>query len=322
MLPESPDVVLHLGDYIYEVGETPPSGVATDPPYDCVTLDDYRRRYRQHRTHPAVQQLHAAVPFLAIWDDHEVADNAPEPGAAERRRAGQRAWLEWMPTRATPDDPRLARRADIDGLLTLAVVDSRFRRRPAVDTDGPSTDRPDTPLLGDEQWQLVEAAAESDAPWLLVANQVHVSPMVLAWVPAWRWPPWRAVINPDQWDGFPRERQRLTDVLRSARGRPVVLSGDLHAGWSRELRDGDRAVAHELTAPSISGTSYATAVRQRTGMPGWLLHRLLDRFNPGIDHLDLRRHGFLVVDVTPDTLTATFVHHDGTRVTRTLGDRP
>lgn len=321
VLAEAPDLVLHLGDYVYEVGETPPSGVPTDPVHDCVSLDDYRRRYRQHRTDPSLQRLHAAVPFLAVWDDHEVTDNAPEPDSVERRRAGQRAWLEWMPTRATPDDPRLDRRIDIAGLLSLALVDSRFRRRPAVDTDGPSTTRPDTPLLDEEQWRSIEAAGRSDAPWLLVANQVHVSPMVLGWVPAWRWPPFRSVINPDQWDGFPSERDRLVDVLGGAAATPVVLSGDLHAGWSRELRGGGRAVAHELTAPSISGASFATAVRERTAMPGWLLRRLIGRFNPGIDHLDLRRHGFLVVDVTPHELTATFVHHDGTRVTRTLGHR-
>ncbi|MFP5487586.1 MAG: alkaline phosphatase D family protein, partial [Acidimicrobiia bacterium] len=151
ILAESPDLVLHLGDYVYEIGETPPAGPPTDPPHDCHTLDDYRRRYRQHRSDPALQRLHAEVPFVAVWDDHEVADNAPEPGASERRAAGQQAWREWMPTRATGDDPRLDRRLHVDGLLELVLVDSRFGRRPAVDTDGPSTDRPDTKLLSDDQ---------------------------------------------------------------------------------------------------------------------------------------------------------------------------
>lgn len=320
ILAESPDLVVHLGDYIYEVGEAPPAGPPTDPPHDCETLDHYRRRYRQHRSTTSLQRLHAAVPFLAVWDDHEVADNAPEPGAGERRSAGQRAWREWMPTRATAAAPGLDRRVHIDGLLELLLVDSRFARRPAVDTDGPSTDRPDTALLGPQQWAAVEAAADVDVPWLVVANQVHVSPMVLGWLPTWRWPPWRAVINPDQWDGFPTERHRLIDILARAAGRPVLLSGDLHAGFSRRLLRDGREVAHEFTCPSISGTSFSEAVRERTRMPGWLVRRLVDQFNPGIDHLDLHRHGFLVVDVTPAALTTTFVHHDGTRVVRTLGD--
>lgn len=319
ILAEAPDLVVHLGDYIYEVGETPPAGPTTDPPHDCETLDDYRRRYRQHRSDPSLQRLHAAVPFLAVWDDHEVSDNAPQPGAAERRSAGQQAWREWMPTRATDSDPRLDRSIRIDGLLDLALVDSRFERRPPVDTDGPTTARPDARLLADEQWAMVAAATDADVPWVIVANQVHVSPMVLGWLPAVRWPPWRSVVNPDQWDGFPAERRRLVELLSGAGGRPVLLSGDLHAGWSRRLLDGEREVAHEFTCPSISGTSFAEAVREQTALPAWLLRRLIDRFNPGIDHVDLRRHGFLVIDVTPTALTATFVHHDGTRVARTLG---
>jgi alkaline phosphatase D len=319
VVSERPDLVLHLGDYIYEVGESPPDGPTTDPRHDCRTLDDYRRRYRQHRSHPSLRRLHAEVPFIAVWDDHEVSDNAPQPGDDERRAAGQRAWREWMPTRSLHDDAPLDRRLSIDGLLELVLVDSRYRRRPPVDTDGPSTSRPDTPLLDERQWSNVESAAATVAPWLVVANQVHVSPLRLGWMPRWRWPPWRPLVNPDQWDGFPAERRRLIDVLDGAQGTPVLLSGDLHAGWSRRLLHHGRTIAHELTAPSISGTTFAEAVQERTGLPGRIVRRIVRWLNPGIDHVDLDRHGFLLVDVAPEQLTATFVHHDGTRTTRTLG---
>lgn len=318
ILAESPDLVLHLGDYIYEVGESPPDGPPTDPAHDCVTLDDYRRRYRQHRSHPALQRLHAVVPMLAVWDDHEVADNAPDDPSGERRRAGQRAWREWMPTRATADVPRLDRHITIGGLLDLALVDARFGGRPTVDTSGPATERPDTSLLSDAQWELVRTAVEGEAPWCVVANQVQVSPLTLGWIPAFRWPPWRRVVNPDQWDGFPAERRQLVELLGRVAGGAVLLSGDLHAGWARRLLEGDHTVAHEFTAPSISGTSFAAAVRDQTGMPAWFVDRVIRRLNPGIDHVDLRKHGFLVVDVTPEEFAVTFVHHDGTRITRTL----
>lgn len=318
VLSDAPDLVLHLGDYVYEVGETPPVGPTTDPPHDCRTLDDYRRRYRQHRSHPSLRRLHAAVPFVAVWDDHEVSDNAPDPGGADRRAAGQRAWREWMPTRSTDDAP-LDRRFSIDGLLELVLIDSRYRRRPALDTDGPSAERPDTHLLDEGQWSTLEEGARSDVPWLLVANQVHVSPLVLGWRPSWRWPPWRQLVNPDQWDGFPDERRRLVEILDGAAARPVLLSGDLHAGWARRLLDDGRPVADELTAPSISGTTFGEAVRERTGLSPSLVRRLVRWFNPGIDHVDLRRHGFLVIDVTARRLEATFVHHDGTRRIHALG---
>ena len=318
ILAESPDLVIHLGDYIYEVGEHPPSGPETDPPYDCRTIDDYRRRYRQHRSDPRLQNLHAEVPFLAVWDDHEVVDNAPDDPHGERRRAGQQAWREWMPTGATAAAPGLDRSLHVDGLIALVLVDARFGGRPPVDTDGPSTTQPDTALLADAQWRRIEASLATAAPWHVVANQVQISPLTLGWSPALRWPPWSRIVNPDQWDGFPSERRRLVELLERTDGTPVLLSGDLHAGWARRLLDGDQTVAHEFTAPSISGTTFAEAVRDRTGLPGWFTHRLVRRLNPGIDHVDLRRHGFLVVDVTPRALTVTFVHHDGTRVTRTL----
>lgn len=318
ILAESPDLVLHLGDYIYEIGEVPPDGPPTDPPTDCETLDDYRRRYRQHRGHPALQRLHAEVPVLAVWDDHEVADNAPDDPSGERRRAGQRAWREWMPTRATGDAPALDRCLHIDGLLDLALVDSRFRGRPVVDTTGPTADRPNTRLLTDAQWAHVQTAVDGGAPWCVVANQVQVAPLTLGWLPAFRWPPWRRVVNPDQWDGFPDERQRLVETIDRAPGEVVLLSGDLHAGWARRLLDGQRTVANEFTAPSISGASFAEAVRDQTRMPAWLVGRVIRRLNPGIDHVDLVRHGFLVVDVTPAEFSVAFVHHDGTRITRTL----
>jgi alkaline phosphatase D len=318
ILDESPDLVLHLGDYVYEIGEVPPAGPETDPPHDCRTVDDHRRRYRQHRSHVALQQLHAAVPFLVIWDDHEVVDDAPVEGHGERRRAGQRAWREWMPTRATDDAPELDRTFRIDGLLDLVLIDARFGGRPPVDTGGPAVARPDTALLTETQWQRIEASIGDDAPWHVIANQVQVAPLTLGWVPALRRPPWRRVVNPDQWDGFPTARRRLVEILGRAAGTPVLLSGDLHAGWARRLLDGDRTVAHEFTAPSISGATFAEAVRSRTGLPPWLVERLVRRLNRGIDHVDLRRHGFLVVDVTPSELTVTFVHHDGTRVTRAL----
>ena len=321
ILAEAPDLVLHLGDYIYEVGETPPDGPPTDPPYDCRTLDDYRRRYRQHRGHPALQRLHAEVPFLSIWDDHEVMDNAPDDPRGDRRAAGQRAWREWMPTRSTAAEPELDRHLHIDGLLDLLLVDARFGGRPPVDTSGPSTSRPDTALLTEEQWGRIESTIGTDSPWFVLANQVQVSPMTLGWMPALRWPPGRRVVNPDQWDGFPAARRRLVDLLDQVPGTAVLLSGDLHAGWARALLEGDRTIAHEFTSPSISGTTFAEAVRDTTWLPAWLVDRMIRRLNAGIDHLDLRRHGFLVVDVTVERFTATFVHHDGTRVVQAL-DHP
>jgi alkaline phosphatase D len=323
---EEPDLLLHLGDSIYEIGEVPPNGVSTDPPWECRSLEDYRRRYRQHRSHPSLQRLLAEVPMNVVWDDHEVVDNAPEPGEAERRRDGQQAWMEWMPTRRTSDTDGLHRRWQIAGLLDLVLVDSRIAGRRPNEIDGPGDDdsAPGS-LLDAEQWHLIETAADTtDAPWFVVANQVQVGPMTLAYRPALQSPPWRRVVNPDQWDGYEADRERLYDLLEwaSHRGadRAVVLSGDLHSGWSRTLLRDDAPVAHEFTCPSISGTTYAEAVRDATHLPvaASVTERWLRRLNPGIDHLDLARHGYLVCDVTPSRFVTTFVTADGERHAVTL----
>jgi alkaline phosphatase D len=145
--------------------------------------------------------------------------------------------------------------------------------------------------------------------------------MTLAWVPSIRQPPFRRVVNPDQWDGFPDERRRFAELLTRVQGRPVILSGDLHAGWSRDLLLPDvdaGAIAHEFTAPSISGITYAGAIRDRIHLPEWFVRRVLLWLNPGVDHLELDRHGFLALDITPDELAVTFRYHDGKAVVRTL----
>lgn len=315
IVSERPAVVLHLGDSIYEIGEVPPSGEPTDPPWACHTIDDYRRRYRQHRSHPALQRFHANVPVIAIWDDHEVVDNAPDDDNAARRSAGQRAWREFMPMRQQRDDASVDRSMSIDGLLDLAIVDARFSGRRPNDIDGPGGAGSGAGhLLDTEQWRLLEEFAdESTAPWFVVANQVQVGPMTLAARPAVAWPPWRRIVNPDQWDGYPHDRDRLYDVMRSVPGRSVILSGDLHSGWSRTLSDVGHQVAHEFTSPSISGTTYARLVRQQLPIPPRLLTAWLRTINRGIGHLDLVRHGYLVCDVTPQRFTTTFVTNDGAR---------
>jgi alkaline phosphatase D len=317
VVAERPAFVLHLGDSIYEIGETAPDGTTTDPPHDCHTLDDYRRRHRQYRSDARLQRMFAAVPVLAVWDDHEVADNAPDPGGAARRRAGQQAWRDWTPTRAGNADEPLDRSLAIEGLVDLALVDSRFGGRSADDVDGPGdADEATGHILAERQWvELDRVAEQSTAPWFVVANQVQVSPMTLVVRPARSWPPWRRVVNPDQWDGYPADRDRLASIVRRAAGEPIVLSGDLHSAWSRVWRDADGPVAHEYTCPSISGTTYGEAVRERLPLPIGVTERWLRTINRGIDHLDLDTHGYLVCDVTPELFTTTLVTIDGQRRT-------
>jgi alkaline phosphatase D len=140
------DAVLHLGDYLYEYA---PGGYASadaarlgrvvQPAKEIVTLDDYRRRYAQYRTDPDLQALHAAHPMIAVWDDHEITNDAWRNGAenhqasegdyAVRKAAALQAWHEWLPVRTGPSRAETWRRFDWGQLLSLHMLDTRIAGR-------------------------------------------------------------------------------------------------------------------------------------------------------------------------------------------------
>ncbi len=145
---EDIDLVLHLGDYIYEY----PAGTYGDPRVvsrgrqvkpegELLTLADYRTRYALYRTDPELLALHAAHPLVAIYDDHEAANDAwrngaenhqPEEGDwAVRKHAALRAWREWLPVSHAPEAPddSFYRRITAPGLFDLFILDTRLRAR-------------------------------------------------------------------------------------------------------------------------------------------------------------------------------------------------
>ena len=144
------DAVLHLGDYFYEYGPEGYGGEEGaalsrphDPPRETLTLADYRTRHAQYKADPASRAMHAAHPLIAIWDDHEVAndswsggaqnhDEGPEGSWADRRRAALQAYYEWMPVREpAPGAAReaLFRSFSFGDLLTLVGLETRLMAR-------------------------------------------------------------------------------------------------------------------------------------------------------------------------------------------------
>ena len=142
------DAVLHLGDYIYEYGKAPGSendnsqGSGRDfPEYsdkEILTLDDYRKRYALYRTDPQLQALHAAHPFITVWDDHELANDAYAGGARNHNEGGRqfrcaqeaalRAYYEWMPVRPVKENAsgRIYRSFSFGNLVELFMLDTRL----------------------------------------------------------------------------------------------------------------------------------------------------------------------------------------------------
>ena len=140
------DATLHLGDYIYEYGmgqygteHALELGRAVKPETEILSLDDYRTRYGLYRLDQDLQALHAVAPMIAIWDDHEIANNSWKTGAQNhseaagegsygaRVDAALQAYLEWLPIRENPEGKdRLYRSFDYGNLARLTMLDTRY----------------------------------------------------------------------------------------------------------------------------------------------------------------------------------------------------
>jgi alkaline phosphatase D len=320
------DLVVHLGDYIYEdtKGRTRP----TEPDHTCVSLDDYRTRYSLHRRDPHLQALHAAHPVVAVWDDHDLADNAWRDGAkahdpgqhgpwAERKAAALQAHNEFLPKRlADPADPTAAwRRLDAGDLVSLVLTETRAHRDEPVGAadDDADVDDPHRTILGPEQraW-LLDQAADTTPAWLVLASGTVVSEL------EFRAPdrldramPEKYAVkdglarNSDQWDGYPAERAALTGALARRDGPTLVLSGDLHSAWAVEgLRDEEgRATVVELVTPPAATTPVGRLLPPGLGpaLGAWLTWEI-----DGTRWVDLEHFGFVVVDIGRSAATATW----------------
>lgn len=316
------DLIVHVGDYIYEGSHRAGRPVRPVPRPDPVfRLDDYRRRYALYRTDPDVQALHARHPIAAVWDDHEISSGAWRDGASghaprrhgpwsERRRAAVSAYFDWMPMRAPEqtEPDRIYRALGWGALADLFLIDTRLVGRDQPAGDGSIRIRPgrhDRALLGEAQRQWLAAAVHERRPhWRIVANQVMMAP---AGVLAGR------IINPDQWDGYPDERRWLYDLFgttddgtgpgsQGGGGNVVVLSGDLHSSWVADL-----PIGAEFLTPSVTARSFAGSLLPWPRLAP-LAARIFLRQNHHLRMVDLRRHGYVVVDLDAERAHADFWH--------------
>jgi alkaline phosphatase D len=317
------DVVVHVGDYIYGDDRGRSGHVRThDPLGKCVTLADYRTRYAQYRTDVDLQRLHQRFPVVAVWDDHEIAGGSWRDGAIghgrrdgswpERRAAAVRAYREWLPVRplGVGEDPlRIYRHLPYGDLVDLVMLDTRLvgRDKPIGRGSLPraAVGRRGRSLLGEPQrtW-LRDVLRGSTARWKLLGNQVMLAPLRAVPVQRRLWG-----VNSGQWDGYPEEREGLLRFLADEGvGDVVVLSGDIHSSWAAELAAGDRPMAVEAVTPSITAESFADKVVPR--LPGAVraVERLVRAGNPHHRWFDLRAHGYVVLDVTPERLRADWWH--------------
>lgn len=323
---EELDFVFHYGDYIYEYRGRAPGQPGWGPlvrPHlgeEIIALPDYRQRYAQYRLDPDLRAAHAAHPFLASYDDHEVDNNwagdiSEEDGSSRfpvavppevfalRKAAAFQAWYEHMPVRraAIPRGPDITayRRLDFGAMARVHVLDTRQFRDDQPCGDGvkaacAEVARADAQMLGaaQEAW-LLDGLTDSPARWNILAQQVPMMRRVLA-----------GGISMDKWDAYPAARQRLLEGIAERRTpNPVVLSGDVHVALAATIRQrpgdaGSAPVATEFTATSVTSAGDGAETTQAG-------EDVLRR-NPDIALFHARR-GYCVTEASAARMTTEFV---------------
>ncbi|WP_425508040.1 alkaline phosphatase D family protein [Streptomyces bathyalis] len=318
--------VLHLGDYIYECasGEYPVEGKIVrkvQPEHETVTLADYRVRHAHYKLDPDLQAIHAAHPVVAMWDDHEFANNAwsggaeshtstDEGGWAERVRAAKQAYFEWMPVRPSTEGTTY-RRFRFGRLADLHLLDLRsFRDHQPPRTFGRRVrEDPDRTITGRAQLDWLKAGlSTSSARWRMVGTSVMIAPFVFDAVPTDTRRSLARLLGPaftlDQWDGYTDDRRELLTHLRDNRiANTVFLAGDIHMAFANNvpvpaaLSAGAAPVATEfvvasVTSPNLDDVSQVPSVEVSSEAT-----TAIRRTNPHVRWLDTDSHGYGVLDV-------------------------
>jgi len=274
MAEDHPDLILHLGDYIYD-GAGNPAELRTHVGNEIVSLADYRRRYAQYKTDPDLQAAHAAAPWLVVPDDHEVennyagmvrSDDSPVLTAAQwiaRRTAAYRAYYENMPLRPANashgNGIRLYRRVRWGRLATFHMLDTRQFRDDQACGDAykvcADADLPSRSITGaaQEAW-LLDGLAQRLGTWDILGQQVFFARQYDA----------TGAGNMDAWDGYRASRARIQRgwVKRGVRN-PLVLTGDVHQSWGNDLKadyakPGSATIGTELVCTSITSNGDGT----------------------------------------------------------------
>ena len=317
---EDLNAVIHLGDYIYEYPSTKYGSTTLDTTYgrfvipenELLDLDDYRLRYAHYRLDKDLMRVHQNHPFIVIWDDHEIANDAYVDGAEnhqpdvdgdwnERKAAARKAYFEWFPIRGK----KVYRKFNYGNLADLIMLDERIEgRTKQLEMSDPNLGDSSRTILGKKQYfWLAEQLLNSKARWKLLGNQVIFS----------RWNVKRNHRGmykfKDKWSGYPFERNNLLKFLKNNEIDNVVfLSGDFHSTMAFDVTDAvlqkdknkrakPKALATEVVTPSLNSANFdfyhpPDSVKVFENM------YLNDPKNTHLKYLDLTNHGYLLVTLT------------------------
>jgi alkaline phosphatase D len=313
MVKDDPDLVVFLGDYIYE-GNSSRGQVRSHNMQRPNTLADYRARYALYKSDPALQAAHAVAPWLVTWDDHEVGNdyagdqagnNEPAEKFMARRAIAYKAYYEHMPLprRALPNGPNalLYASAAFGTLVSFHMLDDRQYRSaqacPRAGRRGSNTvdiaqcaeleDKSRT-LLGAEQHQWIESQlSASRTRWNILGQQSVMAQIDIKSGPgrsAWT----------DAWDGYPHSRQRLLDFIAARKvANPVVIGGDVHMSYVNDLKTN----FDDHRSPVIASEFVGTSISSIHPTPDNMQRRVTE--NAHIHLAEARYRGYTRVELTP-----------------------
>jgi alkaline phosphatase D len=309
MMEDDLDLIVHLGDYIYESASA--LRVREQLP-EPVTLEQYRNHHALYRTDRDLQAVHARHPFAVTWDDHEVdsdyagdqsEDGEPAESFLERRTAAYRAYFEHMPLRAAARPQgaamQLYRSLVFGDLATLLMLDNRQYRSDQACPNGKGggqiiescaeRTKEDRTMLGaaQERW-LAGRLIDSRSRWNILGQQMLMAQLRQKPGASDAW--WS-----DGWDGYPAARRRLLSLIAEREiDNVVVLGGDIHSFWVTDLKSDFDDPKSRTLATEFVGTSVTSQ-----GGPYERFASVLPD-NPHVRFFESRQRGYLRCEVRPD----------------------
>jgi alkaline phosphatase D len=332
MVLDNPDLIVFLGDYIYEYASPKkpnPNFPRRNELPTAVTLSDYRDRYALYKSDVFLQAAHRACPWLVTWDDHEVENDyagdrgdspTSTPEFLARRAAAYQAFYEHMPLPASAlarglaglgdnNGVRVAQRTPWGQLANFHLLDCRQFRDPQAcskpnrggstmvrASDCPELQNPNRTLLGKPQETWLTEGLALDARMGEASQPSPWSVMAQSTLLAKINAPAdkEARIWTDGWEGYPFARRRLLESLQAQPSlHPVILSGDVHLNVVANV---------EGTATEFCGTSI-------TSQTNWRPEREPSFYadNPHVKYFNSEKRGYALAEVTPKLWTTTLM---------------
>ncbi|CAA0092100.1 Phospholipase D [BD1-7 clade bacterium] len=324
---EDLDLVLHLGDYIYEYkngeyGDGTALARIPMPDKEITTLDDYRMRHSQYKQDLDLQSLHQQHPMICIWDDHEIANDSWYGGAGNhnsendegywfiRKSDAIQAYHEWMPIRENPiDREAIFRSFRFGDLIDLFMLDTRLYARDEQTKSLIVRNSDDRTLLGwdQEQWLYngLDQSKQDNVRWRVCGQQVMIAQLPSNELP----------FNGDQWDGYPAARSRLQNhLIDNQIDNFVVLTGDIHSSWASDIAtnplllweynpyNGNGSLGVEFVTPAVT----SPGITDKTAAT--LASAAINTIASHIKWLDFYHRGFVLLDINHSRIQAEWHH--------------